>query len=65
MRDDYKLKGTTAKMEFELEKDVAEKIASMEKYSKLSCSELANTALKRFISHHKDFLPPTGSDAKG
>lgn len=64
MRDDYKLKGSTAKVEFEIEKEVAEKIAAMEKHSKLSRSELANTALKRFISHHKDFLPPA-SDGKG
>jgi metal-responsive CopG/Arc/MetJ family transcriptional regulator len=59
MRDDYKLKGATARMEIELEKEVAEKIAKMESYSKLSRSEIANTALKRFISAHKDFLPPS------
>ena len=59
MREDYKLKGPTTKIgELELEKEVAEKLIAMEKYSKLSQSELANTALKRFISHHSDFLPP-------
>lgn len=58
MRDDYKLKGTTARIEFDVEKDVAEKIRAMEKYSGLTASELANTALKRFITHHSDFLPP-------
>jgi len=58
MRDDYKLKGPVAKMEVELEKDVAERLSVMEKYSKFSKSELTNTALKRFISSHKDFLPP-------
>jgi len=58
MRDDYKIQGTTFKLEVEIEKDIAEKLAAMEKHSKLSRSELANTALKRFISSHKDFLPP-------
>lgn len=57
MRDDYKLKGTTAKLEIEIEREVAEKLAAMEKQTRLSKSELTNTALKRFISSHKDFLP--------
>lgn len=57
MRDDFKLVGTTAKIQVELEKDVAETLAKMEAYSKHSVSELANTALKRFIASHKDFLP--------
>ena len=45
-------------VEIEVEKEVIEKLASMEKYAKFTRSELANTALKRFISHHSDFLPP-------
>ena len=57
MREDYKLQGPVAKLEVQVEKDVAEKIAAMEVYSKISRSELVNTALKRFISQHKDFLP--------
>ena len=58
MRDDYKLKGALLKLEVEIEKEIVEKILEMEKHAKLSRSELANTALKRFISAHKDFLPP-------
>jgi hypothetical protein len=58
MRDDYKLKTPLLKLEVEIEKDTAEKILEMEKHCKLTRSELANTALKRFISAHKDFLPP-------
>ena len=58
MRDNYKLKGSLQKLEVEIEKEVAEILLEMEKHSKLTRSELANTALKRFISHHKDFLPP-------
>ena len=58
MRDDYKINGATEKVEIEVEKSIAEKLAAMEKYSKLTRSEIANTALKRFISSHKDFLPP-------
>ena len=57
MREDYKLKGAVSKLEVQVEKDVAEKLAAMETYSKISRSELVNTALKRFISQHKDFLP--------
>ena len=58
MLDDYKLKGVTKKLELEVEVEVAEKLAKMEIYSKLSVSELTNTALKRFITAHQDFLPP-------
>jgi metal-responsive CopG/Arc/MetJ family transcriptional regulator len=58
MRDDYKLRGKTVKLDgVEVESEVLELLEKMEKHSKLSRSELANTALKRFISHHKDFLP--------
>lgn len=58
MRDDYKLTGKTTKIEAEVEQSVAETLKAMEQYSKLTLSELANTALKRFIASHKDFLPP-------
>ena len=57
MRDDYKLQGKLAKMSVEVEESVALTIAEMEKFAKLTQSELVNTALKRFIAHHKDFLP--------
>lgn len=58
MRDDYKLQGKTEKIEIEIEALVAENLKEMEKFSKFSASELINTSLKRFISQHKDFLPP-------
>lgn len=58
MRDDYKITSATAKLEVEIEKSIVEKLMAMEKFAKLSRSELTNTALKRFISQHKDFLPP-------
>jgi hypothetical protein len=68
MLDDYKLKGKTLKIQIEIESDVAEKLSLMEKHAKLSQSEMTNTALKRFISAHKDFLPtvelPGGKKAK-
>jgi hypothetical protein len=64
MKDEYKLKGPTKKLEVELEHDVIEKLQRMEKHAKLSASEIANTALKRFISHHKDFLPAGDSRTK-
>lgn len=58
MRDDYKIKGPTGKITVEVEKDIIDRLASMEKFSRHTVSELTNTALKRFISQHKDFLPP-------
>lgn len=58
MREDYSISGKTTRIQIEVEKEVAEKLLAMEKHTKLSQSELANTALKRFISSHKDFLPP-------
>lgn len=57
MREGYKLQGPVAKLEVEIEKETAEKILLMEKETKLTRSELTNTALKRFISAHQDFLP--------
>ncbi|MCC7440166.1 MAG: hypothetical protein IT285_00945 [Bdellovibrionales bacterium] len=58
MREDYKIGGATAKVDVMVEKGVAENLQKMADYTKLSVSEIANTALKRFISTHKDFLPP-------
>ena len=60
MRDDYKMDGPVEKIQIEVEKSTAETLKAMEKYSKHTLSELANTALKRFVSAHKDFLPPSG-----
>jgi len=57
MRDDYKLKGATANLSVQIEKEVVERILTMEKYTGLSAAELTNTALKRFITHHSDFMP--------
>lgn len=57
MRADYQLVGPTTKIQVELEKNVAETLVQMENFSKHTLSELTNTALKRFIAAHKDFLP--------
>ena len=57
MLDDYKLKGKIIRIEVEIEEEVAEKLIRMEKHTNLSKAEIVNTALKRFISSHKDFLP--------
>lgn len=58
MRDDYKMKSPTVKIEVEVEKAVAESLNSMEGFTKIKKSEIVNTAMKRFIAGHKDFLPP-------
>jgi len=57
MKDDYKLQGQTGKIEVELEVDVLESLKKMAENSKITASELANTAVKRFASQHKDFFP--------
>lgn len=58
MKADYPLKGETEKVTIELEKHTVEILRAMETYTKNSLSELTNTAVKRFIGAHKDFLPP-------
>ena len=57
MREDYKISGPVKKIEADVEKEIAEKLALMAKHTRLSLSEITNTALKRFIVSHKDFLP--------
>lgn len=61
MKDQYKIQGPKDKFEVEIEQSVVEKMKKMAKFSKFSEAELANTALKRFIATHKDFLPPENS----
>ena len=56
MLDDYKLNGPTKKVDLTLETEVAKKLDQMVQRMKLSESEIINTALKRFISQHKDFV---------
>ena len=57
MKEDYSLKGATVQTTFQLEKEVSEILKQMAEYSKFSESEIINTAVKRFISTHSDFLP--------
>ncbi len=57
MKDDYQLKGETKPITINLEGEVAETLKKMSAYSKLSESEIMNTAVKRFIAVHSDFLP--------
>lgn len=60
MRDDYKIQGPTAPLKVDVEATIVEKLKQMSQHTKLSVDELTSTALKRFISQHKDFLPPSG-----
>ena len=57
MRDDFPLQGPTSKITIELEAEVADLLKKMAAHSKLSESEISNTAIKRFITTHSDFLP--------
>jgi hypothetical protein len=57
MKDDYPLKGPTVKLSVELETEVAETIKKMSDFKKIGVSEMINTAVKRFIATHSDFIP--------
>jgi hypothetical protein len=57
MKEDYPLKGQTVEVKFQLEKEVADTLKQMADFSKFSEAEIINTAVKRFISTHSDFLP--------
>ncbi len=66
MRDDYRLAGKQlGRLEVEIESDLIEKLKKMETQTKFNVNELVNTALKRFISAHKDYLPKEGPQKKG
>ncbi len=64
MRDDYKIEGPKKKLEVEIEATIAARLDEMSKHTKLTPSEIANTALKRFIASHKDFLPQTAANSR-
>lgn len=57
MKTDYPLFGRIVKLEIEIEEDTSNKLSAMASFTGFSKSELTNTALKRFIATHKDFLP--------
>jgi hypothetical protein len=57
MKNEYRINGNTQKLEVQVETEVLLTLQSMASHTQLSASELANTALKRFIASHKDFLP--------
>ena len=61
MRDDYKLVGPKAPLNCEVEKEVVGILQEMSIHTKHSVNELVNTAVKNFISRHKDFLPPNAN----
>ena len=55
MKEDYPLKGETKTVSITLEKEVTETLKKMAEHAKLSESEIANTAIKRFIAVHSDW----------
>lgn len=56
-KGEAKQKGPCAKIELELEKTLIEQLHIMESHTKISKEDLVTTALKRFISQHKDYFP--------
>lgn len=63
MKKDYKLVGNTVKLDATVEEEVIVTLKKMAEFSKHTVDEMTNTALKRFISSHKDFLPPEERDS--
>jgi hypothetical protein len=57
MREDYKIVKPTGPINLQIESEVIEVLKAMESHTKITVSELANTAIRRFISAHKDFMP--------
>jgi len=57
MREDYKIVKPTSSINIQIESELIDVMNAMESQTKLSVSELANTAIKRFVSAHKDFIP--------
>lgn len=64
MKSDYKITKETAPITLQIEKDLVEALKAMEIYSKHTQAEIANTAIKRFVAAHKDFLPPDYNKGK-
>ena len=58
MKEDYAFKYEGIDANLKLEKEVAEALQKMSDYTKIPVSEMANTAIKRFIATHSDFFPP-------
>lgn len=57
MRDDYKIQQATSELSTQVEVSVFNALQAMAKHTQLTVAEITNTALKRFIASHKDFLP--------
>lgn len=45
-------------IEAKVETDVARNLKAMAEHSKIPLDEMVNTALKRYIATHSDYLPP-------
>lgn len=61
MKEDYPIKGETQSLTVQIEAEVTETLKKMSAFTKLSESEIVNTAIKRFIAVHSDFLPKKGA----
>ena len=57
VKGETKKSADCVKVELELERTLSEQLSAMESFTKISKSELVTTALKRFISSHKDYFP--------
>jgi len=58
MLEDYKIVEPTEKLDIQIEKDIVRVLQQMSEHTRIGIAEIVSTAIKRFISQHKDFLPP-------
>lgn len=49
--------GPTAKLEVHIDAKVVQALDVMEKYAKISKTEIVSIALKRYIAAHSDYFP--------
>ena len=57
MKEDYKITAETKSLTVNIEAELVETLKKMSVYSKFSEAEIVNTAVKRFVAVHSDFLP--------
>lgn len=56
-KGEAKKTGPTGTLNIEIEKLLIDQLQVMEDFTKIPKAELLTTALKRFISQHKDYFP--------
>jgi len=62
MIDEYKIQGPTQELAVKIQKPLISQLEKMADHKDLTVDEIVNTAVKRFITTHSDFLPHPESE---